>query len=209
MTTLSIHTAGKFVLKSPYVAKDTVKYSVTALREFSDLYIKGVDVYSQYYKPYGLIDGVEKNGKTFSFAAEAKLNPTIITLEGSDDTVIYVPSTYVESYPIAGDVTYSRLILTADLGALPDEVPLDSILQDVEDLIQAKFGVRPVANVARGYTNEQPTMDEHIVLEQSRIGSITTAQNHFTENNDLKQKNQLLIEQVRSLTRILADNNLI
>lgn len=209
MTNLTINTAGKFVLKKPYVAKESVKYNVTALREFSDLYIKGVDVYSQYYKPYGLIDGVEVNGSTFSFATEAKLNPTIITLEGSDDTVIYVPSTYVESFPVSGDVTYSRLILTADLGALPDSVSLESILQDMEDLIQANFGIRPVVNIARGFTIEQPTMDEHLVLEQSRIGSIAVTQNNFTENNKLKEDNALLDSQVKALTAILRDNNLI
>lgn len=209
MAVPTIYTAGKFVLKKPFLTRDDVTYSVSALREFSDLYIKGVDVYSEYYKPYGLIDGAVVNGATFNFTAEAKFNPVIVTLEGSDDTVIYVPSTYIESYPISGDIAYSRLILSADLGALPDTVPLDSILQDVQELVQAKFGVKPEVKVSRGYTSRQPTQDEHVVLEQSRIGSIATTDNHFTQSQALKDRCEFLDAQVKTLTRILADNNLI
>lgn len=209
MAVPTIYTVGKFVLKKPFLTRDDVTYSVSALREFSDLYIKGVDVYSEFYKPYGLTDGAVINGNTFNFSVEAKLNPIIVTLEGSDDTVLYVPSTYIESYPIAGDVPYSRLVLSADLGSLPDEVPLDSILQDVQELIQAKFGVTPEVKVSRGYTNRQPTMDEHLILEQSRIGSIATTDNHFTQSQVLKDKCDFLDAQVKTLTRILADNNLI
>lgn len=205
----TINTSGKFKLKNPFIANERVRYNVTAIREFSDLYIRGVDVYSQYYKPFGLIDGVTLNGSTFSFSAESKLKPVIVTLEGSDDTVIYVPSTYIESYPIVGDVVYSRIILTSDLGALPDTVPLDSILQDMEDLIQARFGVTSVVKIARGYTDRQPTLDEHEVLEQSRVGSITTTHNNFTENQELKDRCEFLDAQVKTLTQILIENNLL
>ena len=205
----SMHTAGKFVLKKPFVAKEEVRYSVTAIREFSDLYIRGIDVYERYYKSVGLIDNTTVNGQVFDFTVEAKLRPAIVTLEGSDDTVIYVPSTYIESYPVQGDVVYSRLILSADLGALPDDVGLDSILQDVQDLIQATFGVKPDVRISRGYTDKQPTMDEHMILEQSRIGSIATTDNNFTKVQAWKTKCELLDAQVKALTEILAINNLI
>lgn len=209
MTVPSINTSGRFVLKKPFIAKEQVRYNVTALREFSDLYVRGIDVYSKYYKPFGLVDGTVVNGKTFSFSAETKSNPVIVTLEGSDDTVLYVPSTYIDTYPIVGDVVYSRLILTADLGALPDDVPLDSILQDVEDLIQSRFGVNSVVRVARGYTDQQPTLEEHEILEQSRVGAITSAQNNFTENQELRKTAEFLDAQVKTMTQILIENNLI
>ena len=205
----TIHTAGKFVLKKPFVAKEDVRYSVTAIREFSDLYIRGIDVYSRFYESVGLVDGTMVNGQMFDFTIEAKLRPAIVTLEGNDDTVIYVPSTYIESYPVQGDVTYSRLVLSADLGAIPDDVPLDSVLQDIQDIIQATFGVKAQVNISRGYTDTQPTMDEHFILEQSRIGSIATTENNYTSVKVWKKQCEQLDAQVKTLVQILATNNLI
>ena len=107
-----VNAKGRFTLKSPFIAKNTVVYTVIAVRKISDLYLKGEDVYVDYYKSAGLENGVNLNGEVFDFNEEVKSKPVIVTLEGTDGTIIYVPSTYILSSPTSGDVTYSRLILS-------------------------------------------------------------------------------------------------
>lgn len=204
-----IYTKGKFELKFPFVAKPNVMYKVIGIREFSDLYIRGVDVYKQFYDAVGLRNGVEVNGSVFDFNVEAALKPVIITLEGTDDSIIYVPSTYMLSYPIEGDVKYSRVVLTADLGALPDSISIDSILEDVEELISARFGIVSTVKIARAYSDRQPSVLEHLILEDSRIGNITLSGNNYSEVIRLKESLSQASAKIQIMTKILVENNLI
>ena len=209
MTIPSINMIGQFELTAPYVAKSTVRYKVTAIRKFSDLYIRGVDVYAQFYKPHGLITGEIVNGKPFDFNTESSLNPVIVTLEGNDDSVIYVPSSYIKSNPSTTDIPYSRMILSIDLGALPDHVNLEAVMTDIEGLVETRIGSKPTVKMFRGYTDRQPTVDEHYILEESRVGGITASSNDralvIKSENIIKEQNN----KIKVMTKILSENKLI
>lgn len=205
----SIDSVGRFVLTSPFVAKPSVIYSVIALRELRDLTIKGVNVYEEFYVSAGLVNDVLINGSTFDYAAEVAKNPVIVTLQGTDGNIMYVPSTYIESFPNMGDITYSRLVLSADLGALPDTVNLDAILNDINELIQSRFGINAVVKVNRAASERQPTPAEHDILEASRVGSINQVSNNYMDVIRLRDQNRLLGLVVQKLTNVLVENNLI
>lgn len=205
----NIDTVGRFVLTNPFVAKPSVIYSVIALRELRDLSIKGVNVYKEFYVSAGLTNETNINGTTFDFTLEVAKNPVIVTLQGSDGNIIYVPSTFIESFPNMGDVTYSRLILSADLGALPDTITVDSILSDIEQIISARFGVNASVKINRAASEKQPTPAEHDILEASRLGSISQTTNNYVEHVRLQRQNVLLEAKIKALTRILVENNLI
>ena len=204
-----VNAKGRFTLKSPFIAKNTVVYTVIAVRKISDLYLKGEDVYVDYYKSAGLENGVNLNGEVFDFNEEVKSKPVIVTLEGTDGTIIYVPSTYILSSPTSGDVTYSRLILSVDLGAVPDNVPVDNVMGDVEDIVEARFGVKSTARVNRSYSEIQPTNEEHEILEASRLGSITSSSNNYSAAVELKTKLAAANDKIEAMTQILIENNLI
>lgn len=205
----SLDTRGRFVLTSPFIAKSDVIYSVIALRELADIYLSGIDVYTTYYESAGLVNDVEVNGSVFSFDDESSLSPIIVTLEGTDGSLTYVPSTYIESFPNMGEVTYSRVVLSADVGALPDTVSVASILVDIEDLISSRFGVDATVKINRAFADVQPTSDEHEILEASRIGSISRSDNNYSEIIRLKNLLNLENLKVQSMTRMLVENNII
>lgn len=205
----SINTIGKFELNAPYVAKDNVRYRVTAIRKFSDLYIRGVDVYAQFYKPHGLITGQIVNGKLFDFNEEAALSPVIITLEGNDDSVVYVPSTYIKTNPSTTDISYSRMILSVDLGALPDYVNFESVMKDIEGLVETQLGSKAVVKMFRGYTDRQPTVDEHYVLEESRVGAMASSTNDRALVIKAEKTIKELNDKIKVMTKILSENKLI
>lgn len=204
-----MNSKGRFVLKLPFVAKETVIYSVIAIREISDLYIKGENVYKNYYQSVGLVNGTNINGSVFNYDEEVKTKPVIVTLEGTDGTITYVPSSYIISYPNEGDITYSRLVFSADLGAIPDIVAVDAILGDVTELIQSRFGVRAKVNIHRSYSAVQPSNSEHELLEASRLGSIISTSNNYSENQALREELDDALIKIKLMTDILIENNLI
>lgn len=205
----SIHTTGRFMLTNPFLAKPNVVYTVIALREIRDLTIKGINVYDEFYKSAGLLDGVTINGAVFNYADEVVLSPVIVTLQGTDNTVMYVPSTFIEAFPESGDTVYSRLVLSVDLGALPDSVNVDSILTDLDELVSARFGVRALVRINQIASENQPTSEEHALLEASRIGSIKETTNNFVELIKVRATNELLTSKIEVMTRILVENKLI
>lgn len=205
----NINTTGYFEVKAPFTIKPKVIYKVTAVRNFSELYISGIDVYSQFYKPHGLISGIEFEGAPFDFAIEAKKEPVIVTLEGRDDTVIYVPSTFILRIPQVTASQYSRIIMSTDLGALPDYVNLESIMVDVQELINKRCGINSTVKLFRGYTDTQPTPEEHAILEQSRLGNIATNENNYSQLVSQTIKVTGLETKIQLMTDILAENGLI
>lgn len=206
----AMNAKGRFVLKAPFEAKPNVVYEVTAIREFSDLYFQGVDVYREFYLKVGLEDGVTVNKEEFNFSKEVSQYPSIVTLEGSDRSIIYVPSTYIVSFPEVNEVTkYSRLILSMDIGMLPDSLNLDSVLKEVSDLVSKRVGINVVPVLNRAYTPTQPTLEEHLVLENTRLGNIQAIDNTFSEKERYKEENTALQQQVKTLLSILRENGLL
>lgn len=206
----AMNSKGRFELKEPFSCKPDVIYEVTAIREFSDLYYQGVDVYREYYVPAGLINGVEYKGSTFNFNEEVKQFPSILTLEGTDRTIIYVPSTYVVSFPEISEVsTYSRLIMSVDLGALPDNLDLSGVIKEVNDMVSKRVGINAQAVLSRAYTPTQPTREQHITLENTRLGNIKAIDNTYAQKEKYKAENVQLQKQIKTLLSVLRENGLL
>jgi hypothetical protein len=112
-----MYTKGRFVVTAPWSFSPAVIYECIAIRSFEDVYKQLIDVYEAFYKPMGLIDGV--NG--FIFSDEKAKAPNIITLIGSDGTVNYVPDTYIQAFPVMSDTPYHHYaFLLHSMLRLPD-----------------------------------------------------------------------------------------
>lgn len=209
MTTPSINAAGRFVFKAPYDNWTGVTYTVTAIREFEDIYARGDDVYLNYYVPMGLINNAVVEGETFSFADEVERNPSIVSLSGSDGTVRYVPTTYILEVPTASDIVYSRLLVLCDLGLLPDELDVTDIVDDVNQMVSARVGINAQTQLVKAPADAQPTMDEHAQLENSRTGSIAVYDNNYTQYLAAKKQLELVLEQNKVMAKLLADAGLL
>ena len=53
-----MYTKGRFVVTAPWSFSPAVIYECIAIRSFEDVYKQLIDVYEAFYKPMGLIDGV-------------------------------------------------------------------------------------------------------------------------------------------------------
>lgn len=206
---IGINTKGRFVFKPPFVTYNELIWNVTAIREISDFGDWGIDVYEQIYKKVGLVDGTEHNGKEFNFAEEIKNNPVIYSLQANDGTIVYIPENFIASYPNMSEVPYSRIILSCDLGGLPDYVNLDDIREEVENLVNAKLGLNTKAKLIKGPFFAQPTVEEHEIMEASRVGSVKVTMNTFTEMQRYKKQAEEQQVTIQTLTSILRERGIL
>ena len=200
-----MYTKGRFVVTAPWQFSPSVVYECIAIRSFEDVYKQLIDVYEAFYKPMGLIDGV--NG--FIFSEEKAKAPNIITLVGSDGTVNYVPDTYIQAFPVMADIPYHHVALTVSLGALPEYVEVDLIAKEVSDLVSAKIGTAATASVGVAPLSSQPTREQHEMIETARLNAIKTFENNVTKIAKLQAENALLKSKLDATTKVLLNNNLV
>ena len=196
---------GRYTLLAPWTTNPAMLYTCMAIRSFEDIYKLGVDVYTNYYVPRGVTNGANIGGTPFSFDAESALKPNIITLVGDDNSVIYVPDTFILSYPNQGEVRYSRMVLSIDLGARPDYLDLSALKTSVGDLVAQQFGVVPTVTEHRAPSFDNPTASQHDVLETARIGAITVLETDHSAVLRLTAEKALVQAKLDALIAILQD----
>lgn len=206
--TPSMYATGKWVLKAPWSAAPDVTYVCHAIRTFEDIEKLGEDVYDRYYKPY-IEDGSNIGGKVWLFENERLEYPNIITLISNDNRILYVPDTFIVSFPDASEFRYNQVVLAVPLGILPEKFDVSNITQAVKDKVNTLLGINitPVVSVASLIRN--PTLEEHLSLEANRSAAIRNTQSIETLLIQEKQKVAALEEQNRLYETILRQNGLI
>lgn len=184
---------GKYVLKSPYVINAAMEYQCVAVRDFVDCYRKGENVEGLYYTPVGLIDGA--NG--FSFDAEAAAGVKIITLKGIDSSILYVPDSYIQSYPTQSEVTYKQVILACTLGILPDAIDLTDLIEDIQGRVIGITGVTANVTLVNAPVLNNPTEADYLAFEQIRLGNISITETSQQQIDRLTARIEALNETIR------------
>jgi hypothetical protein len=122
----TIGTKGSWTARAPFAASilTSVIYTCAALRNLSDITAEGTDPYSKYYKPYNLT--------TQQYQTDVTNGAVIITLMAEDGSMVYVPSTWLAGYPDGNGVGYRVMGILVKLTALPDSLPLDTLMDKIE-----------------------------------------------------------------------------
>lgn len=199
--TPSIPSKGRYTLKDPFVAVPTVAYSTIALRKFQDIEEEGINVFAEYYEPMGLTEAV--------YLSDAREGALIVTLVDDVGNFIYVPDTYILSFPNMGDVKYQHVVLSISLGALPEYVPLDALKQTLSGLTSDMIGVSNVVSEHIAPSRGVVTPENHELMEIARTAAISMRTSERAEYLKEKQKRIALEEQVTLLMQILRDNGLL
>lgn len=202
-------TKGRYVLRTPWSTNPTMLYTCLAIRSFDDIYKLGYDVYSTYYVPMGLTNGAVVGGLTFQFDAERNATANIITLRATDGTYIYVPDTYIASYPDMSEHTYSHMVLSVSLGALPDYLDLSAVKDAVSGIVAQTFGLTPTVKEHRTPSTANPTAAQHEAMEASRTAAITLLETDHARALRYQGLNLVLQDKINALTAILSANNLL
>ena len=195
-------TKGRYQLKAPFSADATKIYICKAIRSFADIYELGRDVFTSYYEPKGLTQT--------EFEADRQEKANIITLmTESQDEVIYVPDTYILSYPNMNDISYSRIVLSLSFGALPDYLSLENAQDQIAGVASDIIGKEPDVALHKAPHAEAITPSEHETLEANRLAAIENRQTEYARIQELQDQNDALQQRVNALEQLAINNGLL
>lgn len=193
-------TKGRYTLVEPFTALPTTLYNCEAARTFHECQVAGDDVLTDVY--------LSNNLTKADYDRDLKLGAQLITLLSDDSEAIYVPDTYIESYPNFDAVPYSHTVLSIDLGALPNYVNLANLQLEVSALTSDVVGKESKVTVHRGASTGLVTPVQHETAEVARTAAIKRRTTYRAENIRLTRENTALLEQNRILMQLLKDNGL-
>ena len=193
-----LNTKGIYTLRDPWESDFTRVYTCIGIQRFAALAANNVDVFAKYYEPRGL--------SRETYDADNALGAAILTLANDYTAPIYVPSTYVVSYPNMAAVKYNHTLLSVDLGGLYDGIPLDGVVEQIQNGCEGVIGVKPTVAIHIAPSRGVVTPENHQVIEANRQAAIT---NNTTNAQLLLQKDKTIADQkakIAILTKIWQDN---
>lgn len=200
--TPSLYANGKYVLTTPFVADPSKSYVCMAIRSFEDIYEQGDDVFTKFYEAAGL--------DAAAFEADRALKANIITLMSETAPVIYVPDTYIESYPNMANIIYSHMVISVSLGALPDTLNLDLLKQQITNLVSDVTGVtNSIVNEHKVPSTGFVTPEQHAINEAGRVAAITLRTSDYAKYMEAQVIIQSQNQQIAALSQVIIDNGLI
>lgn len=189
---------GRYELAVPWTADPAKTYTCEAIRSFPDCEERGLNVLEDIYVAMGLTQT--------EYDADLAVDPNIITLMADDGETIYVPDTYVVSYPNMGDITYSHVVLSASIGPIPDYVPLSLLTANISALCSDVIGIEPEVNVNKAPHAGTVTPDQHEASEAARLQAITIRETWRARALQLEQDLNAANQVIADMSQILIDN---
>lgn len=170
-----IGTTGLYNLKAPFetALMANTPYTCIAVRRLSDIVAAGGEPQVEYYQPYNLSDD--------AYQADLANDVCIISLQAAGSETVYVPSSYLASYPDIGGVPYTVLALAINIGALPDALDLTYLKTKLNADIVEVLGVDTTINVAAISRPSLMPYDMHNSLEAARQAKITAVKTDYAK----------------------------
>lgn len=186
-----LNATGVYSLKAPFVADPNKVYTCIALREFQDLLGQSISVYDRFYAPLGLTHD--------DYLRDLVANEVLVTLYAIDADPIYVPTSYVVSFPDLSPIPYNHVILSASLGALPVGVDLSFMISKVQATISDTIGVEPDVLTHAITLTTVVTAAQHEANENARASAITERTTDHAEVLRLTALNAQLVDKLNTL----------
>lgn len=175
---------GVWTLIDPFLAdtKPNVAYTCRGVRTMADYTGQGRNVYDDVYAP--------KNITQEKFNEDVANDVIIISLQSDDGSWVHVPNSYVSKFPEQGGVSYTSLLISGLLGAVPDHLDLTSLKLRFADMIKTTTGFEnPQVEVIAVSPSTLISKDEADRLEEARKDRITV---QYTDNAEIvRLRNQV------------------
>lgn len=201
LVTPPVNATGIFIVSQPYTLREKTTYRCHAIRTIDELAKKNIDVYGQYYKPVGI--------STSIYEEDTDKGASIVTLISSDNKYVYIPNTYIESYPGMSGIRYERKLVLVDMGPLPNTMDIEYIVDDVASMVKKAAGVGDeMVNVELATVPMDGTLthEEHVELEASRRAAINNHTPLAEQVTLLEKENAQLREDYELLLSVFEDN---
>lgn len=191
-----LHAYGLFEVRTPYTVVRTDLYRVTALRTYEEIAAAGRDAYQLAYVPVGL---------TKEDMQSDRVNGAIIvTLQSMTSGPVYIPSTYIESFPGMDWVPYSHLVLSVSMGMVPDSLDITPITTMVKNVLSDRLGANVQVKHHRSQVKGSVSETTHKELEIARKAAIQVRETDYSELLAAQRRIAQLEEYVSRLEEIVT-----
>jgi hypothetical protein len=140
-------------------------YKLIAIRYLSDLVASGQNPFQDIYEPKGI-----SNAK---YVTDTNDNVCILSLQDASGNVVYIPNSYVLGYPDQGGVPYRIGMIAVRLGAIPDTLPLDLLMDQIKDFVMSKVGIEAQVKEVFVSTPTSVSQEDHANFEATRLARVT------------------------------------
>lgn len=196
-----IEAKGRFSVKLPFQVNESTIYRCTAIRRFSDIENQGVRIYETYYAPFDLTEA--------DVSRDRAAGAYIVTLEADSSAPLYVPTTYISGYPDGAYRNYQRVVISAELGPMPDYIDLTFMESALKTLVSETIGVEPRVALGIAPMTTQVTPEDHELREVARVNAIANRTTDYAKLLAERQKTQRLESRLAIFEEILRQNDLI
>ncbi len=192
--------SGIYKLKAPFenTLRLNVAYRCAAIRRFNDLLERGSNPFQDYYVPNGLSEQ--------TYQADARANTAIISLASDADHWVYVPATYIESFPNQGGIPYQGLVLGVPLGPVPTYTDLSGVKIALENVVRDQLGISVQANFVAVTEIQNLKQEDHDRIEASRANAVSSAVTDRAKYLQIQAAFQELQLRNQALEQYIRDN---
>lgn len=202
--TPNLYSSGRFTLAAPFNAKlnPATDYTCIAIRSFDDFIAEGdLNIFEQYYVPEGIPEA--------TFKSDVIEKAAIITLANSEGDIIHVPDTFISKYPAGSSAGWSRLVVSVDLGAIPDQVNVDHLLTVLANATRDTVGVTPTVKLNKMTTPNSLTQNDIDLWVAATSANITRTKTDYALAREKDAALQAAIEQLQLLSNALIERGIV
>lgn len=187
--TPEIGAAGKYKYKAPFdtLGNNQTEFTCISVRTLTDCLSLGENPFKKYYEPHGLTEE--------QYRSDVSEGASIVGLQSTVGTSLYIPNSYLLSYPDVSGIRYVNIVLGADIGAIPETLNLEVLCTEVQDVLYTRLGVKPEV---KPVITSQPALvsyEDHEKMERIRSSTVQEDKSLTAQILELKsQISQLTVQ---------------
>lgn len=202
--TPNLFATGRFTLAAPFAAKlkPAIDYTCISIRAFADFVAEGdLDIFERFYVP----DGISRT----RFDQDVLEKAAIITLQNTDGEIVQVPDTFIDKYPAGSSAGWSRIVLSVDLGAVPDIAVLDHLKTVLANATRDTVGILPKVEINKMTTPNALTQTDVDLWVAATQAAITRNKTDFALSREKDAALAAAAEQLRLLSQVLISRGIV
>lgn len=199
----AVGTKGRYTLKPPFDAamKPNTLYTLSAVRKFDEIETFAQSIYEQFYHPFQLTES--------DVNTDRANGAMIITLMTAEAQALYVPTTYVQSYPDLNYKPYRQFVAVLSFGAMADDTLFEPVIQGLKNATSEFLGVEPEVHIASMPLTDVITPEQHENLEATRQAAISNRTTDYARLYEAQATIALQEQRIAILEKIVKDNGLL
>ena len=188
-----VNSKGKFKFSEPFdknLHEDEI-LTVVAIRDIHEQVESGEDPFANIYELNGLTKEDMEN--------DIDNNIPIVVFRTIAGKYYYVPANRINSIPVVSGHVYQDKALVINLGAIPEDMNLDMIKEDIKELIEGTIGIRTQVIDKPISTKILKSEVEHKDFIQTLNTRVTNDSSYFSKYISCKKERENYIEIIKNL----------